>query len=129
MKILILSDLHIDSGAVRVPEVEVDAVILAGDIAATAAKALRWAQRPSNLGVHVPIIFVPGNHEFYNGVMDTALGDMRQAAASNVHALTSGEVVLHGVRFLESSAGTMGRRQRRRPAYGRSGRCRAVTSS
>lgn len=106
MKLLVLSDLHIDSGAFRVPEIEVDAVVLAGDIAATAAKALRWAQRPGNFGEHVPIIFVPGNHEFYSGVMDTALADMRQAAASNVHALNSGEVVLHGVRFLGATLWT-----------------------
>lgn len=53
------------------PGVEVDAVILAGDIAATAAKALRWAQRPGNFGADIPIIFVPGNHEFYGSVMDT----------------------------------------------------------
>jgi Icc-related predicted phosphoesterase len=106
MKLLVLSDLHLDSGTFRVPEVEADAVILAGDIAATAAKALRWAQRPGNFGEQTPVIFVPGNHEFYSGVMDTALADMRQAAASNVHALSAGEVVLHGVRFLGTTLWT-----------------------
>ncbi|OUM04511.1 metallophosphoesterase [Variovorax sp. JS1663] len=106
MKLLVLSDLHIDSGTFRVPAVEVDAVILAGDIAATAAKALRWAKRPGNFAEHTPIIFVPGNHEFYGGVMDTALSDMRQAAASNVYALSPGEAVLQGVRFLGTTLWT-----------------------
>lgn len=59
MKLLVLSDLHLDCGTFRVPEVEIDAVILAGDIAATAAKALRWAQRTDNFGEQTPIIFVP----------------------------------------------------------------------
>lgn len=106
MKLLVLSDLHLEFGTFRVPEVEVDAVILAGDIAATAAKALRWAQRPDNFGEQTPIIFVPGNHEFYGGVMDTTLADMSHAAASNAHALSSDEVVLHGVRFLGTTLWT-----------------------
>lgn len=106
MKLLVLSDLHLEFGTFRVPEVEVDAVILAGDIAATAAKALRWAQRPSNFGEQTPIVFVPGNHEFYGGVMETTLGDMHRAASGNVHALNSREVVLQGVRFLGSTLWT-----------------------
>ena len=105
MKLLILSDLHLEFGTFRVPEVEVDAVILAGDIATSPAKALRWAQRPGNFG-ETPIIFVPGNHEFYGGVMDTALTDMHHAAGSNAHPLDSGEVVLNGVRFLGTTLWT-----------------------
>ena len=105
MKLLILSDLHLEFGTFRVPEVEVDAVILAGDVATSPAKAIRWAQRPTNFG-DTPIILVPGNHEFYDGVMDTSLKDMHHAAGSNAHALDSGEVVLNGVRFLGTSLWT-----------------------
>ncbi|KWT97700.1 cyclic 3',5'-adenosine monophosphate phosphodiesterase (plasmid) [Variovorax sp. WDL1] len=106
MKLLALSDLHLEFGTFRVPKFEADVVILAGDIAATAAKALRWAQRPDNFGEQTPIVFVPGNHEFYGGVMDTTLEDMDRAASGNVHALNSGEVVLQGVRFLGTTLWT-----------------------
>jgi Icc-related predicted phosphoesterase len=101
MKLLILSDLHIEFGTFRVPDVGVDAVVMAGDIAATAAKALRWARRAGNFGQETPLVFVPGNHEFYGGVLQTAIADMHQAAAaSNAYPLDCGQVILNGVRFL-----------------------------
>lgn len=107
MKILILSDLHIEFGTFRVPDVNVDVVVLAGDIAASAAKAVRWARRAGNFGEQTPLVFVPGNHEFYGGVLQTTIDDMRSAAAdSNAFALDSGQVALGGVRFLGTTLWT-----------------------
>lgn len=101
MKLLVLSDLHLEFGQFRVPDVDFDVVILAGDIAVPANKVPFWACRSTNFGESTPIVFVPGNHEFYNGVMSTTLMDLRRASVgTNFHALDCGELVLGGVRFL-----------------------------
>jgi Icc-related predicted phosphoesterase len=101
MKLLILSDLHLEFGAFAIPEVEFDAVVLAGDIAVPAIRAVHWARRTANFGVTRPVIYVPGNHEFYADVLSSGLANLRMTSeGTNVHALNCGEVVLYGVRFL-----------------------------
>ncbi|WP_088952669.1 metallophosphoesterase [Variovorax sp. HW608] len=101
MKLLILSDLHLEFGAFKVPDVEFDVAVLAGDIAVPATKAIQWARRDANFGEHTPVIFVPGNHEFYADVLSSGLVNMRKASAgTNVHALDCNEVAIGGVRFL-----------------------------
>jgi hypothetical protein len=62
---------------------------------------MRWARRAGNFGETAPIVFVPGNHEFYEGVLQTSLKEMALTASScNVHLLAPGEAVIAGVRFL-----------------------------
>lgn len=101
MKLLILSDLHLEFGAFALPDVEFDAAVLAGDVAVPAVKAVHWARRTANVGVTRPIIFVPGNHEFYADVLSSGLANLQMASqGTNVHALICSEVVLDGVRFL-----------------------------
>lgn len=101
MKLLVLSDLHVEFGQFRVPDVDFDVVILAGDIAVPATKVPFWACRATNFGESTPVVFVPGNHEFYTGVMSTTLMELRRASAdTNFHTLDCGEIVLGGVRFL-----------------------------
>ncbi len=101
MKLLVLSDLHLEFAQFRVPDVEFDVVVLAGDIAVPASKVPFWACRSANFGESTPIVFVPGNHEFYGGVMSSTLTDLRRASVGiNFHALDCGELVLGGVRFL-----------------------------
>ncbi|GER18449.1 metallophosphoesterase [Variovorax boronicumulans] len=101
MKLLILSDLHLEFGTFLVPQVDYDLVILAGDISVPGSKAMRWARRAENFGETVPIVFVPGNHEFFEGILQTSLKEMALTARScNVHLLAPGEAVIAGVRFL-----------------------------
>ncbi|WP_019653735.1 metallophosphoesterase [Variovorax atrisoli] len=101
MKLLILSDLHLEFGIFNVPKIDYDVVILAGDIFVPGSKAMRWARRPGNFGETAPILFVPGNHEYYEGVYQTSLKEMALTARScNVHLLAPGEAVIAGVRFL-----------------------------
>lgn len=101
MKLLILSDLHLEFGAFQVPDVEFDVAILAGDIAVPATKAISWIRGPGNFGDARPVIYVAGNHEFYGDVLSRGLTKMQAAAAkTNVHALDCGEVTIGGVRFL-----------------------------
>jgi hypothetical protein len=72
-----------------------------GDIAVPATKAVSWIRRAANFGETKPVIFVPGNHEFYADVLSSGLANMRVAAAgTNVHALDCDEAMIGGVRFL-----------------------------
>jgi predicted phosphodiesterase len=63
MKLRVLSDLHLEGCAFNPPEAECDAVILAGDIG-TGMRGIEWASNNFD-GIGVPIVYVPGNHEFY----------------------------------------------------------------
>jgi hypothetical protein len=101
VKLLILSDLHLEFGVFNVPKIDYDVVILAGDIFVPGFKAMRWARRADTFGDTVSIVFVPGNHEFYSGVLQTTQKGMAlSAAACKVHLLAPGEAVIKGVRFL-----------------------------
>lgn len=102
MKLLVLSDLHLESGhAPTVPSgLEYDAVVLAGDIHSPGHKAVHWAQRPSTFGGK-PVILVPGNHEFYGRERGAELEEMgRVAHNTNVQLLDRRSAVIGGTRFL-----------------------------
>lgn len=108
MRILLLSDLHLEHAAAYVvPDaVDYDVVVLAGDIHSPGTKAVHWAARESTFGGR-PVIYVPGNHEFYDHEMGTELEAMRQAAQGTpVHVLSRDSVVLQGVRFLGATLWT-----------------------
>jgi predicted phosphodiesterase len=101
VKLNILSDLHLGLGALAPPDNDADVVILAGDIARPAA-AVAWAT-----SLRKPVLYVPGNHEFYGGSLDGTIGALRQLCeGTNVRLLDDDEVVLDGVRFLGSTLWT-----------------------
>jgi len=103
MKLLILSDLHLESGIPWdvPPEIEFDATVLAGDIHSPGAKAIGWAQSHPALAAK-PVVYVPGNHEFYGAPsLDSEMSAMQKSAeGSNVHLLNRSSAVIGGVRFL-----------------------------
>lgn len=105
MKLLILSDLHLEFAPFEpMPDLEFDVVILAGDIHSPAKRAVQWAVErfPDK-----PVIYVPGNHEYYDGRLDATLYDAHRAAESgNVHLLDGDEIVIEGVRFLGATLWT-----------------------
>ena len=97
MKLHILNDLHIEFEDFTPPETDADIVILAGDIG-VGLGGLQWAeaQFPDR-----PVIYVPGNHEFYHH--DIALIDeLKAQAPAHIHVLNDDQVVIDGVRFLGS---------------------------
>jgi len=97
MKLHILNDLHIEFEDFEPPVTDADIVILAGDIG-VGVKGLRWAEIrfPDK-----PVIYVPGNHEFYQH--DIALIDeLKAEAPDNIHVLNDDQIVIDGVRFLGS---------------------------
>ncbi|WP_447555503.1 metallophosphoesterase family protein [Vreelandella sp. EE22] len=98
MRLRVLSDLHLEHfpDGRALPEVEADVVILAGDIHRT-VEGLLWAR--ARFPDH-PILYVPGNHEFYG----TCLSVHRQALAREagrlgIELLDNRAVTLGGVRF------------------------------
>lgn len=101
MKLNVLSDLHLSLGALEMPENDADAVVLAGDIARP-RQAVSWAS-----GFAKPVLYVPGNHEFYGGSIVGTLDELkRRCAGTNVHVLDNDELIIEGVRFLGTTLWT-----------------------
>lgn len=98
MKLNILSDLHLGFGALDRPQNDADVVILAGDISRP-REAVAWALRFER-----PVLYVPGNHEFYGSSVEAAADELQQlSAGTQVVVLDDAEVVIDGVRFLGST--------------------------
>ncbi|HSN41978.1 MAG TPA: metallophosphoesterase [Burkholderiales bacterium] len=101
MKLNILSDLHLSLGALKPPDNDADVVVLAGDIARP-KEAASWAS-----GIAKPVLYVPGNHEFYGGGIADTVDELKQlCAGTNVRVLDRGEVIIEGVRFLGTTLWT-----------------------
>ncbi len=97
MKLHILNDLHIEFEDFEPPATDADVIVLAGDIG-VGTGGLRWAEAkfPER-----PVIYVPGNHEFYHH--DIALIDeLKSEAPDNIHVLNDDQVIIGEVRFLGS---------------------------
>ncbi len=95
MNLHVLSDLHTEFANFSAPNTGADVVILAGDIG-VGLGGIEWAasQFPK-----VPVIYVPGNHEYYGH--DVALIDeLIKQSMPNIHVLDNDMIVLDGVRFL-----------------------------
>lgn len=93
MKIRVLSDLHLESDEPEViPHAQADLIVLAGDIHNHAA-GLRWAAETFDGAV--PVVYVPGNHEYYDGEFGALESAMHDAAAAvdNVHMLNNAALV------------------------------------
>jgi len=101
VKLNVLSDLHLSLGALAIPENDADAVVLAGDVARP-REALAWAS-----GFAKPVLYVPGNHEFYGGSIAGTVDELkRRCTGTNVRVLDNDEVIVEGVRFLGTTLWT-----------------------
>jgi predicted phosphodiesterase len=98
MKLHILSDLHTEFAEFSAPDTNADVVILAGDIG-VGFNGIEWAARQFP---KVPVIYVPGNHQFY-GHDITLIDELVKQFAANIHVLNDDKVVIDGVRFLGST--------------------------
>lgn len=97
LRLRVLSDLHLEFADFVPPAVDCDAVILAGDIHQGVA-GLIWARRTFG---PLPIVYVPGNHEYYGRDWDRLAGELaRVADGEGIHLLDRGVVTLGGVRIL-----------------------------
>jgi predicted phosphodiesterase len=105
MKLWVLSDLHIDVNrrfplSLPDPRPPHDAVVIAGDICQGIHAGLQFIVAE---GLNAkPVLYVAGNHEFYERDRHLELRQDRSAAAAvpNVHLLERDSVTTGGVEFL-----------------------------
>jgi len=103
MKIGILSDLHLKTEGMQPrPSCDCDVMVLAGDISVGRA-GIAWARDT----FECPIIYVPGNHEYYGRRIDKLDAELKAAARdTNVHVLQNDAVVIEGIRFIGATLWT-----------------------
>lgn len=99
MRLQIVSDLHLERGAVSIP-VLADILVIAGDLHnasrvtdVLASYSLRWKH----------VVYVPGNHEYYGMSLPKANALMKRYVADNVHVLINSDVIIEGQRFVGST--------------------------
>lgn len=97
MKILILSDLHIELEDFRIDTNQVDVVILAGNIHIK-EKGFKWAL---NNIKNIPVLYILGNHEFYTKAYPRLVHKLKDLAQNtNIHILERDTIILNGINFL-----------------------------
>jgi Icc-related predicted phosphoesterase len=98
-----MSDLHIEFFDFAPEPVPADVVVLAGDIL-TEHYGLGWAR---SRFPDLPIIYVMGNHEYYDAHYERVLERARTEAADlGIHLLENDQAVIGGVRFLGATLWT-----------------------
>ena len=100
MKIWILSDLHLEMQTFFPILPDADVAVLAGDISRPLATSVEWIA--DEIAWKMPVVLVPGNHEFYGDSMQGGLARGIAAAAhrQDIYLLHDSSVVLDGVRFI-----------------------------
>lgn len=98
MRLHILSDLHLERAPLELPDVPSDVLLLAGDVLSPGSAGIAWAAAQAR---GRPVVYVPGNHERYETVLQHEAAAMHAAAAAHgVHLLDRGAVTIDGVRFV-----------------------------
>jgi predicted phosphohydrolase len=106
MRLQVFSDLHVEFGWFKPPIKNPDVVVLAGDIH-QGLEGVKWAR---NVCQDCPVIYVLGNHEFYNhSIPDLIPALKREARGSNVHVLENNAFTIDDFVFLGCSLWTNSR--------------------
>ncbi|KQR42814.1 metallophosphoesterase [Acidovorax sp. Leaf160] len=112
MKIQLLSDLHLETHPhfTATPAPGADVLVLAGDIGSYQEGSMladedfglaRFSPLPQHAGWPVPVLFVPGNHEYDAQDFDAAQNRLRRTCERlGIIWLERETVVLQGVRFV-----------------------------
>jgi len=101
MKLHVLSDLHLSVSPFTAPGVDADVAVVAGDVGRPET-AIAWTK-----ALDLPVVYVPGNHEYYGDTIEGTIERLRAlAAGTSVHVLANDAVVLGGVRFLGTTLWT-----------------------
>ena len=103
MRIHILSDLHNEFSKYDMASPDADVIILAGDID-YGFRGIAWARL---CWPEKEIVFVPGNHEYYNSEIGRVNDELAKAGkVYGVHVLNPGTVKIAGVRFVGAALWT-----------------------
>lgn len=96
MKILVLSDLHLEFGPLAITAGEADVVVLAGDIHLK-TRGVEWTKETFK---DRPVLMVFGNHEYYGDKYPKLLDKAKAlVAGTNVHVLENDTIEIGGVHF------------------------------
>lgn len=102
MKILVLSDLHLEFAPLELPPSDADLVILAGDIH-TKRRSIKWADNTFN----VPVVLVPGNHEYWGENLTLLPEKLKNLAnGTRVKVLNRDAFFIEGIRILGGTCWT-----------------------
>lgn len=118
MRIQVASDLHLEllpedlgAGLLVEPHPDAELLVLAGDIH-TGVEAVRYFR-----DWPVPVLYVPGNHEFYGQTWEDVVATLREAASgTSIQILDNDVHIIDGVRFLGTTLWTDFAIDRARPA-------------
>lgn len=103
MKILVLSDLHLEFSSFWPSETDADIVVLAGDIG-SGDQVISWARAVWD---NKPIVYVAGNHEFYKHEKIATERQLKVSAfIQNMYMLEKTERIINGIRFLGTTLWT-----------------------
>ncbi|MFD1951588.1 metallophosphoesterase [Sphingomonas arantia] len=109
-KLWIFSDLHAEQSLWTLPQPPhgTDVIVAAGDIDSPCTRSV---ERLAELADGRPVVFVPGNHEWYAtrghfGVDQEATRARLVAANLGVHMLMDDEIEIAGIRFLGATLWT-----------------------
>lgn len=109
MRIWALSDLHVNFrvgwSPLRIPDAEL--CVCAGDVTeGGVANSVRWLKE--HVLPAIPVLFVPGNHEFYGSSIREGLEEGRRAAigVEDFHFLDKDVVEIGNVRFVGATLWT-----------------------
>jgi Icc-related predicted phosphoesterase len=104
MRLYVISDVHLEFGPFSLPDDigDFDVAVFAGDIGRPVTDAIAWIdlQRKGPLKGR-PVVYVPGNHEYYRSELGAALrAGQRLAQEAGIHLLAPGAVVVGDARFI-----------------------------
>lgn len=103
-RLWVLSDLHLDVHPLDLDPPEHDVAVIAGDVCERLCdRVLPWLR-----GLAGPVVYVPGNHDFWKTTYQKEVAEARElAAAAGIHLLIEGEVAeIAGVRFIGATLWT-----------------------
>jgi Calcineurin-like phosphoesterase len=103
VRLHVLSDLHVEVAEFDPPDTGAEVVVLAGDIH-NGTQGLEWA---SAKFAGRPILYVPGNHEYYDGELGSVMATLRARARElGIVLLDNDAAQIDGVRFLGATLWT-----------------------
>ena len=102
MRIWVMSDLHLEFSAMALPLTipQADVCVVAGDVLTEGmVPSLEWIAE--NIAGHMPVVFVAGNHEFYDAAFGNSIAAAKTYAAGigNLHFLDGETIGIGGVVF------------------------------
>ena len=99
MKIRVLSDIHLEYKDYLIPDGKEDILVLAGDICPDEKKTMDLIKDYLSRNVDKQVIYILGNHDYYNKSVKTTVDFYRKIHIRNFHFLYNQSVVISGIRF------------------------------